>query len=70
MIYSTLYAGRNPAQSPGMLREESRELCLTVVQLRAMMMALAADPDRAGASAVALLALTRTACAATHRTAT
>jgi integrase len=53
-----LYAGTNPAQSPGMLREEPRELFLTEAQLRALMGALAADHDRAAASAVALLALT------------
>ena len=53
-----LFAGQNPAQSPGMLREEPRELFLNDMQLRALMMALAADPDQAAASAIALLALT------------
>jgi integrase len=53
-----LYAGRNPARSPGMLQEEPRELFLTDVQLCALMAALRADPDQAAAGAVALLALT------------
>jgi integrase len=53
-----LCAGPNPAQSPGMLREEPRELFLTEAQLRVLMSALANDHDRAAASAVALLALT------------
>lgn len=48
-----LFAGQNPAQSPGMLREEPRELFLNDMQLRALMMALAADPDQAAASAIA-----------------
>ncbi len=53
-----LFAGRNPAQSPGMLREDPRKLFLTEGQLRALMAALAAAPDPAAASAIALLALT------------
>ena len=53
-----LFAGRNPAQSPGMLREEPRELFLTDAHLRALMMALAAEADQAAAGAIALLALT------------
>jgi integrase len=53
-----LYVGRNPAQSPGMLREEPREVFLAEAQLRALMMALAAEADQNAASAVALLALT------------
>jgi integrase len=53
-----LFAGRNPAQSPGMLREEPRERFLTEVELRALMLALGQDADRVAASAVALLALT------------
>jgi integrase len=53
-----LYAGGNPAKSPGMLREEPREVFLTEMQLRTLMMALAADIDPVAASAVAVLALT------------
>jgi integrase len=53
-----VYAGRNPAQSPGMLREEPREVFLNAPQLRALMASLAADADQVAASAVALLALT------------
>ena len=53
-----LYPGPNPARSPRMLREEPREHFLVGLQLRAMLGALAADPDRAAASAIALLALT------------
>jgi integrase len=53
-----LYAGPNPARSPGLLREEPRDLFLTEVQLRALMRALADDPDQVAAGAIALLALT------------
>ena len=51
-------SGRNPAQSPGMLREEPRVRSLTAQQLRALMLALGEDNNRVAASAVALLALT------------
>ena len=52
------YTGRNPAQSPGMLREEPRERFLTLVEVRALMAALGRDSDAVAASAIALLALT------------
>jgi len=53
-----LYVGKNPAQSPGMLYEAPREVFLTEVQLRAVLMALAIDKNKVAAGAVALLALT------------
>jgi len=53
-----LLEGRNPAASPEMLRTEGREHYLDAAQVKALLLALAADPDRAAASAVALLALT------------
>lgn len=53
-----LLGGANPAQSPGMLREQPREVFLAPPQLRALMSALADEPDRAAAGAIALLALT------------
>jgi integrase len=53
-----VYAGRNPAQAPGMLREEPRERFLTALELRALLVALAADGDAVASSAVALLAMT------------
>jgi integrase len=53
-----LYQGANPAQSPGMLREQPREIFLAGPQLRALMAALADESDRAAAGAITLLALT------------
>lgn len=53
-----LYVGRNPAQSPHMLREECREVFLTGSQLQALMLALSFDTDRIASSVIALLALT------------
>jgi integrase len=53
-----VYEGRNPAEHPGMLREEPRELFLNGDQVRTLMENLARDPDRVAASAVALLLLT------------
>jgi len=53
-----LYEGPNPAQHPGMLRERHRERYLTEAETRALMAALAADPDRTAAAAIALIALT------------
>jgi integrase len=53
-----LYEGRNPAQFPDMLREEPRERYLTEAELRGLMAALEAEPDRELATGIALLALT------------
>lgn len=52
------YAGRNPAQAPGMLREVPRDRSLSVAEVRALMAALLQDHDPTAASAIALLTLT------------
>ena len=52
------YIGINPAASPGMLREEHREVFLDGVQLRALTEALREDRDQVAACAISLLALT------------
>jgi integrase len=52
------YEGKNPAQHPGMLREEPRACHLTQAQVRALMVALGNDLDPAAGRAIALLALT------------
>ncbi|CAH2603761.1 Tyrosine-type recombinase/integrase [Rhodovastum atsumiense] len=53
-----LYQGANPAQHPGMLREEPRESYLAEAQVAALMAALGEDPDPLAGRAIALLALT------------
>ncbi|MDR3525584.1 MAG: site-specific integrase [Acetobacteraceae bacterium] len=52
------YTGTNPAASPGMLREEHREVFLDAAQFRALTEALRADRDQVAACAISLLALT------------
>jgi integrase len=53
-----LYQGRNPASSPGMLREVHRDRYLSATETQALFRALAADPDETAASVLALLAVT------------
>jgi hypothetical protein len=47
--------GRNPAASPGMLRERQRDHYLSAVETRALLAALDASPSRSAAAALALL---------------
>ena len=53
-----LYEGKNPASSPGMLREVHRDKYLSPAETQALFRALAADPDETAASVLALLAVT------------
>ncbi len=53
-----LYEGRNPAASPGMLREVHRERYLTAEQTRALVGVLDAEPCQDAAAALALLVVT------------
>ena len=53
-----LYDGRNPAASPGMLRELHRDKYLSPAETQALFRALAADPDETAASVLMLLAVT------------
>ena len=53
-----LYEGRNPAASPGMLREAHRDRYLTAAQTRALIGALDREPDQDAAAALALLTVT------------
>ncbi len=53
-----LYEGRNPAASPGMLRETHRDRYLTPDQTQALVRALDADVDQTAAAALALLIVT------------
>jgi integrase len=50
--------GRNPAASPGMLREVHRDKYLTPTETQALVRALDADKDQTAASALALLIVT------------
>ncbi len=50
--------GRNPAASPGMLRERQRDHYLSAVETRALLAALDASPSRSAAAALALLVVT------------
>ncbi|GAB0115740.1 phage integrase [Acidisoma sp. C75] len=53
-----LYEGRNPAASPGMLRETHRDRYLSPTETQALMRALDADSDQTAAAALALLIVT------------
>ena len=53
-----LYEGRNPAASPGMLRERHRDVYLDAAQTQALVRALDADSCQDSAAALALLAVT------------
>ena len=52
------YEGRNPAASPGMLREVHRDKYLTPQQTQALVHALDRDKDQTSAAALALLTVT------------
>ncbi len=53
-----LFEGRNPAASPGMLREEHRDRYLSPAETQALVKALDADEDPVAAAALALLIVT------------
>jgi integrase len=53
-----LYQGRNPAASPGMLREQHRDKYLSPGETRALVQALDADRDETAAAVLALLIVT------------
>jgi integrase len=53
-----LYEGRNPAASPGMLREMHRDRYLSPAETRALVSALDADKDQTSAAVLALLIVT------------
>jgi integrase len=53
-----LYEGRNPAASPGMLREQHRDKYLSPAETRALVRALDTDTDQTAASVLALLIVT------------
>jgi len=53
-----LCEGRNPAASPGMLREVHRDKYLSPGETQALFRVLAADPDETAASVLMLLAVT------------
>ena len=53
-----LFEGRNPAASPGMLRERHRDVYLDAAQTQALVRALDADRCQDSAAALALLAVT------------
>ncbi|EKM99390.1 MULTISPECIES: site-specific integrase [unclassified Acidocella] len=53
-----LYEGKNPAASPGMLREQHRDKYLSPGETRALVKALDADKDETAAAVLALLIVT------------
>jgi integrase len=53
-----LYEGKNPAASPGMLREQHRDKYLSPGETRALVQALDADRDETAAAVLALLIVT------------
>jgi integrase len=53
-----LYAGKNPAASPGMLREQHRDKYLSPAETQALVRALDADKDETAAAVLALLIVT------------
>jgi integrase len=53
-----LYEGRNPAASPGMLREVHRERYLSADETQALVRALDHEPDQDSAAALAMLIVT------------
>lgn len=53
-----LYEGRNPAASPGMLPEKSRDLYLTALETQALVKALDMEPNRSAAAALMMLIVT------------
>jgi integrase len=53
-----LYEGRNPAASPGMLREVHRDRYLTAAETQALVRALDREPRQDAAAALALLVVT------------
>jgi hypothetical protein len=53
-----LYEGRNPAASPGMLREVHHDKYLSPAETRALVSALDADKDQTAAAVLALLIVT------------
>jgi len=53
-----LFDGRNPAASPGMLREIHRDRYLTAAETQALVLALDGDPCQDAAAALALLIVT------------
>lgn len=53
-----LHVGRNPASSPGMLRETHRDKYLSPVETQALVRALDADKDQTAAAVLALLIVT------------
>ena len=53
-----LFEGRNPAASPGMVREVHRDKYLTAEQTQALMRALDMERDQGAAAALALLTVT------------
>jgi len=53
-----LFEGRNPASSPGMLRENHRDRYLTAEQTQALMLALDAEASQDAAMALGLLTVT------------
>jgi integrase len=57
-LKAELYEGRNPAASPGMLRETHRDKYLSPAETQALVRALDADRDQTAAAALALLIVT------------
>ena len=53
-----LYEGRNPAASPGMLRETHRDVYLSARETQALVRALDAEPNQDAAAALMLLIVT------------
>lgn len=53
-----LYEGRNPAASPGLLREQHRERYLSAAETQALVRALDLEPCQDSAAALALLVVT------------
>lgn len=53
-----LFTGTNPAASPGMLTEQSRQLYLKPVEVQALLRALDLEPQKDAATALVLLLLT------------
>ncbi len=53
-----LYEGKNPASSPGMLREQHRDKYLSPAETQVLFRALAADKDETAAAVLALLIVT------------
>ena len=52
------FKGENPAAAPGMLHEQHRERFLTLEQDKALILALAQDPNEGAATAIAVLMVT------------